>query len=500
MRQRCCSSCGRVPCPVCDGTGCGPRRWPSRSPAAPIAELDRACRSPSWPTCCAGRRGRRPAESRGGRDHRRRPGRRGSRCCSSSAWATSRIGRPTPTLSARRAAAAAARHRSCARGCSACVYVLDEPSAGLHPADAEPLLDGPRPPQGRRQLAVRRRARHRRRTPRRLGRRRRPGRRRAAAAGCSTAARSPGSRRSRSRATRRFLFPAAGRRRLDRAGRDGRRLAARCAASRRHNLRDLDVDVPLGVLTAVTGVSGSGKSTLVTQVLADVVARPPRRTPARVRDEEDAGDAAGPEDDPPARTVGRPGWRRSTGWSRSTRARSAARRAPTSRPTPACSTRCASCSPPPTRRGRAATAPAGSPSTSPGGRCETCQGEGFVAVELLFLPGTYAPCPTCHGARYNPETLEVTYRGSSDRRRAGPDRRRGGAFLADVPAVGAQPARRCATWGWATCASASRRPSCPAARRSGSSSPPSCSGPGAATRSTCWTSRPPACTRPTSSC
>ena len=53
-------------------------------------------------------------------------------------------------------------------------------------------------------------------------------------------------------------------------------------------------------------------------------------------------------------------------------------------------------------------APAGSPSTSRGGRCETCQGEGFVAVELLFLPGTYAPCPTCHGARYNPETLEVT--------------------------------------------------------------------------------------------
>ena len=45
------------------------------------------------------------------------------------------------------------------------------------------------------------------------------------------------------------------------------------------------------------------------------------------------------------------------------------------------------------------------------GRCETCQGEGFVAVELLFLPGTYAPCPTCHGARYNAETLEVDYRG-----------------------------------------------------------------------------------------
>ncbi|CAN5505907.1 excinuclease ABC subunit UvrA [soil metagenome] len=45
------------------------------------------------------------------------------------------------------------------------------------------------------------------------------------------------------------------------------------------------------------------------------------------------------------------------------------------------------------------------------GRCPTCQGEGHVAVELLFLPGTYSICPTCHGSRYNPETLEVTWQG-----------------------------------------------------------------------------------------
>ena len=47
------------------------------------------------------------------------------------------------------------------------------------------------------------------------------------------------------------------------------------------------------------------------------------------------------------------------------------------------------------------------------GRCETCEGEGFVCVELLFLPSVYAPCPTCHGARYNAKTLEITYRGTS---------------------------------------------------------------------------------------
>jgi excinuclease ABC subunit A len=47
------------------------------------------------------------------------------------------------------------------------------------------------------------------------------------------------------------------------------------------------------------------------------------------------------------------------------------------------------------------------------GRCEHCEGEGFVFVELLFLPSVYAPCPTCHGSRYNAETLEIQYRGKS---------------------------------------------------------------------------------------
>ncbi|MNF89676.1 UvrABC system protein A [compost metagenome] len=45
------------------------------------------------------------------------------------------------------------------------------------------------------------------------------------------------------------------------------------------------------------------------------------------------------------------------------------------------------------------------------GRCATCEGEGFVSVELLFMPSVYAPCPTCHGARYNPETLSITWQG-----------------------------------------------------------------------------------------
>jgi excinuclease ABC subunit A len=47
------------------------------------------------------------------------------------------------------------------------------------------------------------------------------------------------------------------------------------------------------------------------------------------------------------------------------------------------------------------------------GRCDTCEGEGFVSVELLFLPSVYAPCPACHGARYNPQTLEITLGGKN---------------------------------------------------------------------------------------
>jgi excinuclease ABC subunit A len=49
----------------------------------------------------------------------------------------------------------------------------------------------------------------------------------------------------------------------------------------------------------------------------------------------------------------------------------------------------------------------------PKGRCDNCAGEGFVMVELLFLPSVYAPCPVCHGARYNAKTLEIAYRGKS---------------------------------------------------------------------------------------
>ncbi|MDQ2756155.1 MAG: excinuclease ABC subunit UvrA [Actinomycetota bacterium] len=176
----------------------------------------------------------------------------------------------------------------------------------------------------------------------------------------------------------------------------------------RHNLVDVSLDVPLRVLTAVTGVSGSGKSTLVTQVLAEVVrrhlglARHPAVEPGDDGDQEvevtvDLSSVSGMEsvdrmvlvDQRPIGRTPRSNLATYTGLFDSVRKLYAG-----------------------TDEARRRGYGAGRFSFNVAeGRCETCQGEGFVSVELMFLPGTYAPCPTCHGARYDAETLEVTYDG-----------------------------------------------------------------------------------------
>ncbi|SSC25298.1 UvrABC system subunit A, partial [Klenkia terrae] len=168
----------------------------------------------------------------------------------------------------------------------------------------------------------------------------------------------------------------------------------------RHNLRDVELVLPLGVLTAVTGVSGSGKSTLVSQVLADVVAQhlgtPPDEEEHEVLDVGGVG-ARGLEqidrlvrvDQKPIGRTPRSNLATYTGLFDVVRKLFAA-----------------------TDEARARGWSAGRFSFNVAeGRCPTCQGEGAVTVELLFLPGTYAPCPTCRGARYNAETLEVTLDG-----------------------------------------------------------------------------------------
>ncbi|MFI6318135.1 excinuclease ABC subunit UvrA [Nonomuraea sp. NPDC050556] len=156
----------------------------------------------------------------------------------------------------------------------------------------------------------------------------------------------------------------------------------------RHNLRDLEVGFPLGALTAVTGVSGSGKSTLVSQVLADVVEG--NGDGVTVKGLEGVDRLVRVDQQPIGRTP-RSNLATYTGLFDAVRKVFAA-----------------------TPEARRLGYDAGRFSFNvQGGRCENCQGEGVISIEMVFLPGASAPCPVCHGARYNAETLAVTVDGRS---------------------------------------------------------------------------------------
>ena len=175
----------------------------------------------------------------------------------------------------------------------------------------------------------------------------------------------------------------------------------------RNNLHNLKAEFPLGVFTTVTGVSGSGKSSLVSQVLVELVAKAlgqnleldteegidlERTAPLTL----DGRIVSGMEnvkrlvkvDQKPIGRTPRSNLATYTGLFDQVRTIYAA-----------------------TDAARKRRYDAGRFSFNVAkGRCETCRGEGFVMVELLFLPSVYTPCPTCHGTRYNPKTLEIRYR------------------------------------------------------------------------------------------
>jgi len=179
----------------------------------------------------------------------------------------------------------------------------------------------------------------------------------------------------------------------------------------RNNVRDLDAAFPLGVLTTVTGVSGSGKSSLVSQALVDLVAAHLGKPASQ--DEDDERDAL--EREPTIATDGRI----ASGMARVKRLVRVDQK-PIGR-TPRSNLATYTGFFDAVRKLFAATPQARKHRYDAGrfsfnvakGRCATCNGEGFVMVELLFLPSVYAPCPTCHGARYNAETLQITYREKS---------------------------------------------------------------------------------------
>jgi excinuclease ABC subunit A len=163
-----------------------------------------------------------------------------------------------------------------------------------------------------------------------------------------------------------------------------------------HNLRDVDVKVPLGVFTCVTGVSGSGKSTLVNEVLFKSVAsrlHRARRRPGAHRAIHglDQLDKIIAVDQSPIGRTPRSNPATYTGlfdvirdmFSKTQEARA---------------------------RGYK---PGRFSFNVKGGRCEVCKGDGQIKIEMHFLPDVYVPCEQCHGKRYNRETLEVKFKGKS---------------------------------------------------------------------------------------
>lgn len=175
----------------------------------------------------------------------------------------------------------------------------------------------------------------------------------------------------------------------------------------RNNLSNLDVDFPLGVFTSVTGVSGSGKSSLVSQALVELVSNHLGQEVAEEAVELDSLEHTSVEtlggeivagmnkikrlvvvDQKPIGRTPRSNLATYTGLFDHVRKLFAK-----------------------TKMARSRKYDAGRFSFNVAkGRCENCEGEGFVMVELLFLPSVYTPCPVCQGSRYNIKTLEVKFR------------------------------------------------------------------------------------------
>jgi excinuclease ABC subunit A len=181
----------------------------------------------------------------------------------------------------------------------------------------------------------------------------------------------------------------------------------RLAGVTRNNLRKLDVDFPLGVFSTVTGVSGSGKSSLVSQALVELVAR---HLGHDVTIDDDEGEEL---ERTPTLTIGGQIVSGMEGIRRLVRVdQKPIGRTPRSNLATYTGlfdhVRKLFAS---TKVARARHYDAGRFSFNVAkGRCPTCEGEGFVCVELIFMPSVYAPCPTCHGTRFNDKTLEVRYR------------------------------------------------------------------------------------------
>ena len=175
---------------------------------------------------------------------------------------------------------------------------------------------------------------------------------------------------------------------------DGRFIKIKGATE--NNLKNVNVDIPLGVFTAVTGVSGSGKSTLVNEILYKSLASKLNRSKVKpganksVEGIEQLEKVIDIDQSPIGRTP-RSNPATYTGVFDDIRDVFAATNEAKVRGY---------------KKGRFSF-------NVKGGRCEACRGDGIIKIEMHFLPDVYVPCEVCHGKRYNRETLEVQYKGKN---------------------------------------------------------------------------------------
>lgn len=166
--------------------------------------------------------------------------------------------------------------------------------------------------------------------------------------------------------------------------------------AREHNLKDIDVEIPLGLFVCVTGVSGSGKSTLINEILYKRLAHELHRAAERPGSHDDIlglehlGKVINIDQSPIGRT-------------------------PRSNPATYIGAfdgirEVFSLTPEARMRGYK---PGRFSFNVKGGRCEACRGDGIIKIEMHFLPDVYVPCEICKGRRYNRETLEVRYKGKT---------------------------------------------------------------------------------------
>ena len=166
--------------------------------------------------------------------------------------------------------------------------------------------------------------------------------------------------------------------------------------ARENNLKNIDVDIPLGVFTCVTGVSGSGKSSLVNEILYKLLAKSLNRARCIAGDHDDITgieqlDKVIDIDQSPIGRTPRSNPATYTGVFDMIRDLFAATSDAKERGY---------------KKGRFSF-------NVKGGRCEACSGDGIIKIEMHFLPDVYVPCEVCGGKRYNRETLEVKYKGKS---------------------------------------------------------------------------------------